>query len=119
MSNMEDYQRRKHPLEQAAIINAVSLNNAVSFCTKGVDDTLNVLRIAEIFRKWLNTVSQEPVDMSNEASKVLDEIVKRCGKPRSEVYPAVLDWVKQTYDADWYPQQMSSVAPFLTWAGWD
>ena len=130
-----EYQKCKHPTEQQAIINAVSLKEAVNFCTKGVDDTLSVLAIAEIFRNWLNTVSESKVKTSTklapvgtgvncptptlEQKKVLDEIVKRSGKADYEVYPKVLEWVKQTYNADQYPQLMSSVSQFLEWVGWN
>lgn len=121
----ETYQKRQHPKVQQSIRDAVSLNNAVNFYSG--DDPLGVLGVAEVFRNWLNTVSQEePVKTEStayptptlEQKKVLDEIVKRSGKPMSIVYPTVLDWVKKTYDADQYPQLLSSVSQFLEWSGW-
>lgn len=123
-----DYQKCKHPTEQQAIINAVSLKEAVNFCTKGVDKIEDVKIYAAIFREWLNTVSDKvetPTISTSyptptlEQKKVLDEIVKRSGKSVSEVYPKVLEWVKKTYNADQYPQLLSSVSQFLEYAGWN
>lgn len=131
---MDDCQKRQHPKVQQAIRDAVALNNAVTFCSrKGASDIEAILGIADSFREWLNTVSEsketsieKPPTGSGvvyptptlEQKKVLDEIVKRSGKTVDEVYPKVLDWVKKTYDADQYPQLMTSVSQFLEWVGW-
>ena len=124
-----EYQKQKHPADQKAIINAVALQQAAHFCAgQGATDVKVILGIADDFRNWLNTVSDEPQEVNPanatyptptlEQKKVLDEIVKRSGKPVSEVYPKVLEWVKKTYDADQYPQLLSSVSQFLEWADW-
>ena len=129
----ETYQKRQHPKVQQAIINAVSLNNAVNFYSG--DDTLGVLGVAEVFRNWLNTVSQEKTaENSNEKpiislgvnyptptvdqKKVLDEIVKRSGKPFNDVCAATLNWANKVHKMNQYPQNVDSINQFLEWAEW-
>lgn len=130
----EEYQKRKHPLEQVAIARAVSLKEAVSYNVGKNVSPLEILGVAEVFSKWLNEGSQKGPTLTKvaptgpgvkypvptlEQKAVIDEIVKRSGRLFDDVCAITLNWAKETHNEWKYPEKMSSVESFLKWSGWE